>query len=199
MPNIPPKVAISYKQAPPDHRRTMEAMRKSILEIIPKADEVMSYGMPAFRVEGHVIAGLMAAKNHVGFYPFSGSVLHLFKKELKNYKCTKSAIHVPIGEPLSKALLTKLIKARISQCPVKQGKVDLSRYSKVDGYWCDLGIAAPARRGLVDHKLLKLSDLKRITEKDFLDIHAIGPKATAIIKKEMKKAGMSFKVQRRKT
>jgi uncharacterized protein YdhG (YjbR/CyaY superfamily) len=111
------KVRALYDKAPTEHKKTMLALRKSILEIVPKAEEVISYGMPAFRVEGNIVAGIMAAKNHVGFYPFSGSVLHLFPKELAQYKTTKSAVHVPIGKPLSQALLKKLIKARITQCP----------------------------------------------------------------------------------
>lgn len=191
------KVRALYHKAPPEHKKTMLALRKTILKIVPKAEEVISYGMPAFKVDGNVVAGIMATKNHVGYYPFSGSVLHLFSKELSSYTITKSALHVPIGESLSKALISKLIKARIAQCPVKQGKVDLARYSKMDGFWRELGIAAPARRGLVDQKLLKLSDLKRITEEEFFDIHAMGPKAAAIIKREMKKEGIKFKVYKK--
>jgi uncharacterized protein YdhG (YjbR/CyaY superfamily) len=194
---LPKNVQPHYERANPEHKKTMLALRKTILEVVPHADEVISYGMPAFKVEENIVAGIMAAKNHVGYYPFSGSVLHLFSKELSRYSTTKSALHVPVGESLSKALISKLVKARISQCPVKQGKVDLARYSKLDGFWRELGIAAPARRGLVDLKLLKLSDLKRITEEEFLDIHAMGPKAAAIIKKEMKKEDIKFKVSKK--
>jgi uncharacterized protein YdhG (YjbR/CyaY superfamily) len=70
--------------------------------------------MPAFKVEDCIVAGLLANKNHVGYYPFSGSILHLFPEELAMYKTTKSAIHVPIDKPLPKGLLKKLIKARIN-------------------------------------------------------------------------------------
>jgi uncharacterized protein YdhG (YjbR/CyaY superfamily) len=115
------RVQALYNAAPPEHKKTMLALRKNILEIIPKAEEVVSYGMPAFRLDGNIVAGIMAAKNHVGFYPFSGSVLNLFTKELAKYSTTKSALHVPVGKPLSKTLLRKLIKARISQCAVKRG------------------------------------------------------------------------------
>lgn len=104
-----------YSAAASEHRKTMLVMRERILEIIPNATEVISYGMPAFKVDGHIVAGIMAAKNHVGYYPFSGSVLSLFPKELAKYKTTKSAIHIPIGESLSKVLIAKLIKARIAQ------------------------------------------------------------------------------------
>ena len=170
----------------------MLAMRKSILEIIPQAEEVVSYGMPAFEFNGNIVAGILHAKNHVGYYPFSGSVLRLFPKELKNFSHTKSAIHVPIDKPLSKTLIKKLIRARISQCPVKTGKIDTSKYSKLDGYWKSLGIAAPARRGLVDNNVLKLSDLKKWAESDFMKIHAMGPKASAIVKREMRRKKISF-------
>lgn len=182
-----------YDQAPATHKPTMLAMRKRILEVIPKAEEVVSYGMPAFKIDGTIVAGIMAAKNHIGFYPFSGSVLHLFPKELANYRTTKSAVHVPVGEPLSKALIAKLIKARISQCPVKRGHVDLSGYASKDGKWREIGIAAPARRGLIDNNLFQVKDLKKITEKEFLKIHGMGPNAAGIIRKEMKKIGIKFR------
>lgn len=168
-------------------------MRKAILEILPRAEEVVSYGMPAFKTEGNIVAGLLHAKKHVGYYPFSGSVLSLFPNELAKFSTTKSAIHVPVDKPLSKALLKKLITARISQCPVKTGKVDLAKYKKKDWYWKSLGIAAPARRGLVDNKLYKLSDLKKITKIQFLKIHAVGPSATKVIEREMRRCKFSFK------
>lgn len=186
------RVNAIYKSAPLPQRRTMLAMRKTILEILPDAEEVVSYGMPAFKIEGNIVAGILHAKNHVGYYPFSGSVLWLFPQDLKNFSHTKSAIHVPINKPLSKTLIKKLIRARISQCPVKTGNIDISKYSKLDGYWKSLGIAAPARRGLVDNNVLRLIDLKKWTESDFMKIHAMGPKASAIIKKEMRRKKISF-------
>ena len=92
----------------------MLEMRHRILEIIPDAEEVISYGMPAFKLDGVVVAGLLANKKHVGYYPFSGSILKLFPVELAKYSTTLSAIHVPIDKPLTKGLLKKLIKARIN-------------------------------------------------------------------------------------
>ena len=95
----------------------MLEMRLRILEIVPSAEEVISYNMPAFKVNGVVIGGMLAAKNHVGYYPFSGSVLSQFPDELRNFSTTKSALHVPIDQPLSKTLLRKLIRERIRQIP----------------------------------------------------------------------------------
>ena len=110
---IPAAVKKFYATAPSPHRETMLEMRDRILEIVPAAEEIVSYGMPAFRVDDVIVAGLLANKKHVGYYPFSGSILHLFPKELAKYRTTKSAIHVPVDKPLSKTLLRKLIRARL--------------------------------------------------------------------------------------
>jgi uncharacterized protein YdhG (YjbR/CyaY superfamily) len=186
-------VAKLYKSTPLPHRKTMQAMRLAILEIAPSVEEVVSYGMPAFRLNGSIIAGLKAAKNHVGYYPFSGSVLPLFTNELSKYSYTKSAIHVPIDKPLTKSLLKKLIVARISQCPVKNGKMSTKKYLLQDNYWKSIGLAAPARRGLVDMNLLVLRDLTKLSEIQLREIHAVGPNATRIIKAELKKKGLKLK------
>jgi uncharacterized protein YdhG (YjbR/CyaY superfamily) len=111
---IPADVKTHYVSAPSPQRETMLEMRERILSIIPKAEEVVSYGMPAFRLDGVVVAGVLANKRHVGYYPFSGSILNLFPEELAKFTTTKSAIHVPVDKPLTKTLLTKLIKARIA-------------------------------------------------------------------------------------
>ena len=112
---LPSNVKKRYMSAPSPHRETMLEMRNRILEIIPDAEEVVSYGMPAFKLDGRVLAGLLANKKHVGYYPFSGSILHLFSEELAKFSTTKSAIHVPIDKPLAKGLIKKLIRARIQQ------------------------------------------------------------------------------------
>jgi len=191
---IPSNVKMHYLNAPDPHKKIMLNLRKQILEILPKSEEVISYGMPAFKFKGNIVAGILANKNHVGYYPFSGSVLPVLKKETANYSQTKSALHVPLDGSISKTLLKKLIQVRISQCPVKTGKVDLSKYEKLDKHWKDIGIAAPARRGLVDAGLLKLRDLTKISEIDFAKIHGMGPSAKKLVAKEMKKAGIKFKI-----
>lgn len=189
---IPAAVKSKYAKAPPAHRKLMLIIRKSILEIVPKAEEVISYGMPAFKYQGNIVAGLLNNKDYVGYYPFSGSVLSVLKKELHGYSQTKSALHIPLDKGISKTLLKKLIQVRISQCPVKSGKIDVSKYEKLDGNWKKIGLAAPARRGLVDAKILKLADLRKLTESEFQNIHAIGPTARKIVASEMRKKKISF-------
>lgn len=171
----------------------MLEMRDRILEIVPDAEEVVSYGMPAFKVDGNIVAGLLANKSYVGYYPFSGSVLPNFRSELSNYVTTKSALHIPLGKPLSKTLLKKLIRARLSECPVKKGLVDLKHYESKDRVWRELKLAAPARRALIDNKIFTLKDLSRLTENEVFQMHGIGSNALMTLKKALKKHKLSFK------
>ena len=173
----------------------MLEMRERILRIVPDASEVVSYGMPAFKLDGAIVAGLRCNKDGIGYYPFSGSVLKNFSRELSQYSQTKGALHIPLGKPLPLTVIRKLIKARISDCAVQRGEVDLDKYDEKDSYWRSLKLAAPARRGLIDNKIYKLSDLRQWTIEDFTTIHAIGPNAIAIIKKEMRKKKVSFKTR----
>ena len=94
-------------------RSTLEALRRTILEIIPEAEQIISYKVPAFSVEGRIVAGFAAFKDHLSYLPFSGSVLPQLTSELESYTMTKSALHFPIDRPLPKTLVRKLIAARL--------------------------------------------------------------------------------------
>jgi uncharacterized protein YdhG (YjbR/CyaY superfamily) len=96
-------------------RGTLEALRRTILEIVPDAEQVISYRVPAFRLGGKTIAGFAAFTNHLSYLPFSGSVLPRLTAELTGYSGTKSALHFPVDEPLPKALVEKLIAARLEE------------------------------------------------------------------------------------
>jgi uncharacterized protein YdhG (YjbR/CyaY superfamily) len=96
-------------------RSTLQALRRTILEIIPEAEEVISYRVPAFRVQGKTVAGFAAFKTHLSYLPFSGSVLPRLADDLHGYTMTKSALHFPVDEPLPKALVQKLIAVRLDE------------------------------------------------------------------------------------
>jgi uncharacterized protein YdhG (YjbR/CyaY superfamily) len=96
-------------------RSTLEALRRTILEIVPDAEQVISYKVPAFRVEGRTIAGFAAFANHLSYLPFSGSVLPELADDLAGYTMTKSALHFPIDRPLPKPLVRKLIATRFAE------------------------------------------------------------------------------------
>ena len=98
-------------------RSTLQQLRETIRAVLPEAEEVISYRVPAFRVEGGVVAGFAAFKNHLSYLPFSGSVLPQLASELEGYTMTKSALHFPVDSPLPKTLVGKLIAARRSDSP----------------------------------------------------------------------------------
>lgn len=96
-------------------REALEALRRMILEVVPEAQECISYRIPAFRLRGKVIAGFAAFTEHLSYLPFSGSVLAQLGDELDGYSMTKSALHFTADHPLPQALVRKLIAARLQQ------------------------------------------------------------------------------------
>jgi uncharacterized protein YdhG (YjbR/CyaY superfamily) len=96
-------------------RSTLQALRRTILEILPEAEQVISYRVPAFRVGGKTVAGFAAFKDHLSYLPFSGSVLGKLADELDGYTMTRSALHFPVDRSLPKALVKKLIRARLAE------------------------------------------------------------------------------------
>jgi uncharacterized protein YdhG (YjbR/CyaY superfamily) len=95
-------------------RTTLQVLRRTILEIVPEAEEGISYRVPAFRLHDQVIAGFAAFKNHLSYLPFSGSVLGQLADRLDGYTMTKSSLHFPIDRPLPKALVERLIAVRLA-------------------------------------------------------------------------------------
>ena len=93
-------------------RSTLEALRRSILPV-PGAGEGISYGMPAFRVDGKVVAGFASFTNHLAYLPHSGEVLAVLGDRLQKYECTKSSLHFPIDEPLPDDLVSSLVDAKL--------------------------------------------------------------------------------------
>jgi uncharacterized protein YdhG (YjbR/CyaY superfamily) len=96
-------------------RTTLQAVRQTIRGIIPEADEGISYGMPAYRLRGKVIAGFAAFKNHLSYLPHSGSVFAEIPEDLAGYVTSKGALQFPVERPLPKALVKKLIAIRLRQ------------------------------------------------------------------------------------
>jgi len=96
-------------------RSTLRQLRETILEIVPEAEQCISYGLPAFRVHGQVVAGFGAFKNHLSYLPHSGSVLPDLGDEVAGYGGTRGSLHFPIDRPLPKPLVEKLIAIRLRQ------------------------------------------------------------------------------------
>jgi uncharacterized protein YdhG (YjbR/CyaY superfamily) len=95
-------------------RTTLETLRRSILASVPDAEECISYGTPAFRVDGKVVAGFAAFKDHLAYLPHSGEVLTRLGDRLSGYEFTKGALHFPIDEPLPEDLVRGLVEAKLA-------------------------------------------------------------------------------------
>ena len=98
-------------------RSTLRRLRETLVELLPDAEQGVSYGCPAFKVRGKTVAGFAAFKHHLSYLPFSGSVLPALASELEGYTMTKSALHFPVDQPLPATLVRKLIAARRSAPP----------------------------------------------------------------------------------
>jgi uncharacterized protein YdhG (YjbR/CyaY superfamily) len=96
-------------------RSTLEALRQSILEVVPDAEQCISYGAPAFKIEGKAIAGFAAFKNHLSYLPHSGSVLSALGDDLDGYVTSKGSLHFAIDKPLPKRIVKKLVTTRMRQ------------------------------------------------------------------------------------
>lgn len=100
-------------------RATLEEMRRRILEVIPDAEQGISYSVPAFKVEGRVVAGLAAFKSHLSYLPHSGSVLAAVSDKTGGYTQTKSALHFPVDAPLPRELIRELIEVKLRQAGLR--------------------------------------------------------------------------------
>jgi uncharacterized protein YdhG (YjbR/CyaY superfamily) len=96
-------------------RSTLEALRNTILEVVPQAEQGMSYGCPAFRIDGKVVAGFAAFKNHLSYLPHSGSVFPELADEVVSYKTSSGALQFEVDKPLPKSLVRKLIAVKRRQ------------------------------------------------------------------------------------
>jgi uncharacterized protein YdhG (YjbR/CyaY superfamily) len=108
----------AYIAAQPEPQRsTLEALRKQILDVIPEAEQCISYAMPGFRVNGKVVAGFASYKKHIGYYPHSGQVFRVMMDDLEGYDVSEKGggVKFPIDNTVPDALIEKLIAVRMSQ------------------------------------------------------------------------------------
>ncbi len=96
-----------------DKRAALQKLRKIIRAAAPKAEECISYQIPAYRQNG-MLVGFGAATKHCAFYLMSSSTVAAHRDELKDYDTSKGTIRFPADKPLPAALVQKLVKARIA-------------------------------------------------------------------------------------
>jgi uncharacterized protein YdhG (YjbR/CyaY superfamily) len=96
-----------------DKRAALEKLRRTIRAAMPRAEECISYQLPAFRLDGKVVVWFGAAANHCALYP--GGIVDALQDELKDYDTSKGTIRFQPDKPLPATLVRKLVKARIAR------------------------------------------------------------------------------------
>ena len=112
-----------------DRKPVLQQFRKIIRAAAPKAEEVISYGMPAFK-QGSVLVYFAAMKEHYGFYPTSKPI-EVFKDKLKPYKTSKGAIQFPADKPLPEKLIVEIVKYRVKEVEDKAKQKQLATTKKI--------------------------------------------------------------------
>ena len=97
-----------------DQRAALEKLRKTIRTVAPNAEECISYGLAALRLNGRPLVAFAAWANHCAFYPMSSATVKAFQDELKGFETSKGTIRFSTDKPLPTVLVKKLVKARIA-------------------------------------------------------------------------------------
>jgi len=113
------KTIDEYLETLPEKERiVLYKLRKVIKSVAPKAEELISYGMPAFRYYGMLVY-FAAFKNHCSFFPGSSSIIKLYD-ELKSFKTSKGTIQFTTDKPLPVTIVKKIVKARMEENEARQ-------------------------------------------------------------------------------
>lgn len=103
-----------------EKRAALQKLRRAIRAAAPKAEQTISYGILAFRLDGRLLVAFGAAANHCAFYP-GALPIRVLKAEVKSYDTSKGTIRFKPDDPLPAALVRKLVKARIAEHAARRG------------------------------------------------------------------------------
>jgi uncharacterized protein YdhG (YjbR/CyaY superfamily) len=98
---------------PKEIQKVLEQLRATVKKVAPQATEVISYGVPAFKLNG-MLVWFAAHSHHIGLYP-RVSAIEAFKKELSIYKGAKGSVQFPFDKPLPLELITKILEFRVAE------------------------------------------------------------------------------------
>jgi uncharacterized protein YdhG (YjbR/CyaY superfamily) len=106
---------------PPETQKVLEELRALIQASAPDATETISYAIPTFDLNGKHLVHFAGYERHVGLYP-APSGLEAFKEDLKPYKSGKGSVQFPLGQPLPKVLIRRIVEFRVEQNTGKASK-----------------------------------------------------------------------------
>jgi uncharacterized protein YdhG (YjbR/CyaY superfamily) len=94
------------------HRAPLLELRALLAGLLPEADQVIAYGVPTFKVAGKGVAGLGVYRDHCTYFPMSGAITTLLADQLAGYQTAKGSIRFSAEQPLTEALVARLVAAR---------------------------------------------------------------------------------------
>lgn len=95
------------------HRQQLEHIRKIVHAATPDAEEVISYGMPAFKYKGKYLIGFTAFKDHMSIFPASRPI-EVLKDKLGEFKLSKGTIQFTLDHPVPEAIIKELVQIRLA-------------------------------------------------------------------------------------
>ena len=113
--NVHPGVEAYLAGLPGEQRQLLEHVREVIREVVPDAEEAISYGMPAFRRRGRFFVSYAAWKRHCSIYPLTDAFLARHRSELQGYARTRGSLHFTPERPLPDRLIEDLVRSEMAR------------------------------------------------------------------------------------
>ena len=115
---IPSDVDEYITSFPKNVQQLLKDIRDKIKTVAPEAEEIISYGMPAYKYMGKPLVYFAGYEKHIGFYA-TPTGHHAFKKELSKYKQGKGSVQFPVDKPMPLSLISKIVKFRVKENEAK--------------------------------------------------------------------------------
>jgi uncharacterized protein YdhG (YjbR/CyaY superfamily) len=93
----------------------LKRVRSTIRKAVPRAEETISYQIPAYKLQGAAVIYFAGWKEHYSLYPASDRMVKAFKEELAPYKISKGTIRFPLSEPVPVKLIEGVAKFRAKE------------------------------------------------------------------------------------
>jgi len=116
-----PRIDAYLAALPADQRELLQRVRGQIARLLPDASETISYGMPAFALDGRAIVWYAGWKKHCAIYPLTDSFLKAHAGELEGYGRTRGSLHFTPQQPLPEATVEQLVRDRLADVEAGRG------------------------------------------------------------------------------